>query len=470
MLSPVILAGGYGERLWPLSTPDMPKPFSLRDARGHSLFQATILRVANRAKFAPPLVVCNSAHQLLVREQLRAIGCEDATMMLEPEARNTAPAIALAAFHIMNESPHSVMLVMPADHHIDAPEHLLAALDQASAAAEAGHVVTFAITPTAPETGYGYIQRGAAIAVAPSVFAIAKFIEKPEREVAERLLKAGDYGWNSGMFVMRASQALVEFEQHAPEILAACRAAYGLSVFDGSCVMPDAECFARARAVAFDRAIMERTTRGAVMPLAMGWRDLGNWAALYELATKDARGNAVTGEATLHDVENSHIYSDGTPINAVGLHDMLVVAANGQLLVAPKQRGAEACSAAVEHYKKRGDASVTQRPWGEFHIIEAGAQYQVKQLTLRPRGKISLQRHAKRSEHWVVVSGMATVTRGQEQFMLYENQSTFIAAGVMHRLENNCDEPLVIIEVQTGSYLGEDDIERFEDMYARVSD
>lgn len=461
MLIPVILAGGYGERLWPLSTRALPKPFAIRDTHGNSLFQATLLRVADRKQFAPPLVVCNALHRYVAYDQALQVGCDDVTFILEPEARNTAAAIALAALYCSEHVSSSIMLIMPADHTIEAPEALYSACRSAQLAAQEGYIVTFSITPTAPETCYGYIQHGEALAKNDGVFGIDRFIEKPEHEVAKRLLQSPRVGWNSGMFVTSVARVLNEYAVHAPELMAACRAAYEACLRDGSLVLPDAVCFAQIRSTPFDRAIMERTAYGAVIPLAMGWHDLGNWSGLHKVSSKDSHGNTITGEVVLLDVVDSYIYSDGTPISAAGLNEMLVVSANGQLLVAPMHR-------ASDLHAIRQEEIAIQRPWGEFHTIKIGPDYKVKQLTVNPRGKISLQRHTKRSEHWVVVSGIAMVTRGQEQFMLYENQSTFIPAGEVHRLENASDRPLIIIEVQTGAYLGEDDIERFEDIYARV--
>ncbi len=399
MIVPVIIAGGYGERLWPLSTREVPKPFALRDVRGRSLFQSTLLRVVGREQFTAPVVVCNRAHRLLVIEQLREVGVEHATIILEPEARNTAPAIALAALLCDTSWPDASMLVMPADHQIDEPHMLLAALKQAEFATQGGHIVTFAVEPTAAETGYGYIQRGTPMKGHEKICAIERFIEKPEREVAERLVQSGEYGWNSGLFMMKASVVLKEYEQLAPDMLLACADAYTASKRDEDCLEVDVHAFSRIRGGAFDRVIMERTKRGAVMNVAMGWRDLGSWDALHEVAIKDAHGNAVTGDAVLKDVRGCHIYTDGMPVHAIGLENMLVVAAHGQLMVAPQQRANEAMLAHQEASAVLAREDVKQRPWGCFQVVETGAHYQVKQLTVRPRGKISLQRHTKRSEH-----------------------------------------------------------------------
>jgi mannose-1-phosphate guanylyltransferase / mannose-6-phosphate isomerase len=465
MLVPVVLAGGYGERLWPLSTPELPKPFALRDGRGLSLFQATILRVADRSLFAPPLVVCNAKHHAVVVEQLETIGCTDACLMLEPESRNTAPAIALAALHVHATAPEHAMVILPADHAIEEPNPWLQALNVAEQISRDGRMVAFAITPTAPNTAYGYIERGAAIAGVDGAYAITAFIEKPTAAVAATLLRDGACGWNSGMFVMGAAAALAQYELHAPEMLAACRAAYAQCRRAGDALWLDGASYQAIAPLAFDRAIMERTAHGAVIPLAMGWRDLGSWAALHEVAAKDSNGNAVTGTATLEDSSGCYVHSAGPAIHVRGLKDIRVVATPADVLVEPMARAAELNP--VLTHAERG-IGTTHRPWGWFQVIEVGAHYQVKRLTLRPGGKISLQRHTQRCEHWVVISGCATVTRGGAVHTLRENESTFIPAGEVHRLENRSDTPLVVIEVQTGSYLGEDDIERLDDCYARA--
>ncbi len=467
---PTILAGGAGERLWPLSQADSPKQFALKNKQGYSLFQATVLRVADRARFAAPLVLCNRQHRFLAREQLRAIACDDAVILVEPELRNTASAIALAAMHVMEEQPDAVMLVLPSDHAIARVEALAAAVEASLPAAEAGHIVTFGITPESAETGYGYIHYGEEISGYEGLRTMERFIEKPDFELAARLIREGNYGWNSGMFLMAAGALLDEYRTHAPAIHHACERAYAKHTIEHECLCPEATAFRESPAIAFDYAIMEHTTRGAVMPVEMGWRDLGSWMALDGAAHKDAAGNAVSGAASLREVEDCFVHADTLHVAAVGLRDLLVVESNGHVLVAPKERALEV-KVFVAAQRAQTMASlyhVTHRPWGNFSVIERGMDYQVKKLMIVPGGKISLQTHRARSEHWVVVQGTATVTRDDAVLTLHANQSAYIAAGQRHRLENRGAEALVVIEVQTGAYLGEDDIERFEDAYARA--
>jgi mannose-1-phosphate guanylyltransferase/mannose-6-phosphate isomerase len=456
---PVILAGGMGERLWPLSSANEPKQFALRDAAGRSLFQATLLRVADRQRFAAPLIIANHAHRFLLLDQLRAIGCNDAQIILEPERRNSAAAITLAALHSVAQQPDAVMLVLPCDHQIDAPEHLLAAIAASAQAAQAGSVVTFAVRPTAPENGYGYIAYGAPLQPGAALLRVAGFIEKPDTAQAQRLIDTGQYGWNSGIFLMRAAVMLDELTRFAPEIHAACHGAYQHAVFDHSFLCPDGEWFRRSPSLSFDYAVMEHTACGAVLEVAMGWHDLGSWQALEAAALKDARGNITHGEVALHDVSDSFIHADGIHVTAIGIKEMLVVVKDSHLLIAPKACAAEIKTLAPAYTQQ----PVTYRPWGQFHCVDSAPGYQVKRLTIHPGEKISLQIHRKRSEHWVVVEGVATVTRGESVFTLAANESVYIAAGEKHRLENRTSQALIVIEVQTGNFLGEDVIERFED-------
>ncbi len=473
---PVVLAGGVGERLWPLSTPAMPKPFVLRDPSSESsqtLFQATIMRVTDRTRFAPPVIVCQQRHLFLVREQLRAIDVHDAQILLEPAPRNTAAAIALAVVHLRAHHPRATpILVMPSDHAIaDAPAWAKA-IEAGIATAVHGHIVTFAIAPDGPKTTYGYIAYGAPLGDLPGSYAVNRFVEKPDSATAAAMLAQGNHGFNSGMFLMTLATAEAQFTKHAADIAGAVGTAYAAaSVVDGAW-LAEADLWAHCPAIAFDRAVIEKTDAAAVIPLTVGWSDMGAWEALYGVHTHDAAGNLVEGSATLHDVEGCIIHMpQGQHLTAMGLNNMLVVAQGDQLLVAERSHAQAHPPKPSEHITAHHPPvaavpqwlpNATYRPWGHFVTIERGAGYQVKRLTIRPGEKISLQTHQSRSEHWVVVAGIATVTRGDTRFTLTPHQSTSIAVGERHRLANEQSVPLVVIEVQTGSYLGEDDITRFD--------
>ena len=467
---PVILAGGAGERLWPLSKLDYPKQFVAMAAYGTSLFQESVIRVADRSQFAAPIIVCNEAHRFIIREQLRALGCDDATLVIEPVARNTAPALALAALHVEDTSPHSVLLVMPSDHQIDNIEAFHNAVARGADLAVQGWLTTFAMTPTAPETGYGYIKLGEELAHGASQ--IARFVEKPKREAAEAYLAEGGYGWNSGIFVMESTQALAELALFEPAMFTACLTAYRARTQDEDFIRPQPEALRNCPPNSIDYALMEHTTHGAVIPVAMGWSDLGSWTALAEMTPADAANNAILGKVVLEDSSGCYIRSDGALIAGIGLQDMVVVAADNAFLVGPKARMQEIKSLlSTMRTKQLPDINLTgfsHRPWGSFQRIDQGAGYQVKKLHLNPGAKISLQSHAQRSEHWVVVEGRATVTNGDQVNVLEANQSTYIPAGTVHRLENREATNLIVIEVQTGPYLGEDDITRYEDAYNRL--
>lgn len=457
-ITPVVLAGGRGERLWPLSTEAEPKQFAVKDEAGRSLFQATLLRVADRTQFSAPIIVCNHAHRFLVLDQLHDIHCSDARLILEPEGRNSAPAIALAALQVKD----GVMLVLPSDHRIDATSQLLTAVEAARMAAAEGAIVTFAMQPTVAETGYGYIQYGEAMGDA-GLRHIARFVEKPDKVTAEKFLRSGEYGWNSGIFLMSAQHVLVEFAMHAPEVMAACEAAYAEHLLDHSFLRPEVEAWRRCPSISFDYAVMEKTSRGAVMQVRMGWQDYGSWAAISEGAAVDALGNHTEGSVALLDMRDSYVEARGAHVAVIGLEGVVVIAQGNHVLIAPKERTQEVREVVRKLHSE--PPKVTHRHWGQFRAIDRGDGYQVKQLCIRPGGKISLQTHASRSEHWVVVKGVATVTRGAQVFTLKENESTYIDAKQEHRLENRGEVELIVIEVQTGSYLGEDDITRLENAY-----
>lgn len=475
---PVILSGGAGTRLWPLSRALFPKQF-FPLASELSLLQETAKRVGEASRFAPPLIVCNHEHRFVVAEQLREISLIPQDIVLEPSARNTAAAVAVAALVLqaaagVGESP--LMLVLPSDHVIADPDAFLAALDSAVPAAEAGYLVTFGMRPERAETGYGYIERGAALEAAgstcPGCFRAARFKEKPDRAAAERMVAAGGWLWNSGMFLFRADALLAEMERHAPAILAACRAALDAAKRDLDFLRLDAAAFDRCESLSLDYAVMEKTDRAAVVPAEMGWSDIGSWHALWQTAAKDSEGNVLVGDIAAMDLKNCYIRSDDRLVGAIGLSDLTLIVTDDAVLALPRGHAQEVKSLVdMLRGQNRGEVVVhsrVYRPWGFYQSLEAGDRFQVKHITVNPGARLSLQRHKQRAEHWVVVNGKARVTRGDQVFDLKENESTFIPAGTAHRLENQGPEPLRIIEVQSGPYLGEDDIERLEDSYGRA--
>ncbi len=470
MLQPVILSGGAGTRLWPLSRGNFPKQFADL-VGGESLFRRTLTRVADPARFAPPLVVCNLEHRFLVAEQLREAGVEPAAILLEPCARNTAPAAALAALVAVETEPDAVIALLPADHLIEEVEAMAALLARAEAAARQGYLVTFGIVPERPETGYGYIRQGAPLPDAPGQ-AVAAFVEKPDAATAETYLAAGDYLWNSGMFVAGAAQLLAEMRRHCPEVVRAAERALAGAERDLTFSRLDAEAFAAAPSISLDYAVMERTERAAVIPAEVGWQDLGAWPALWTAAEKDAAGNVVRGEAELNDVSGSYLRADdGRLIAAIGLRDMVVVSTQDAVFVAPRARAADvgglAKTLAADGRPEASDPPVVHRPWGSYQTLVEAPGFKVKRIVVAPGGALSLQYHEQRSEHWVVVSGAAEVTVGDEVCVLAQDQSTYVPQGTRHRLRNRGADPLVMIEVQCGAYLGEDDIVRLADNYGR---
>ena len=467
MLDPVILSGGAGTRLWPLSRELYPKQLlSLVGAR--TMLQQTVQRLAG-LEMSAPTVVCNEAHRFLVAEQLRAIACQPRAIVLEPSGRNTAPAIALAAHAALAaDEGDSLLLVLPADHVIRDVAAFHRAIEVACAAARDGALVTFGIVPSAPETGYGYIRRGEPVGGA---FRISEFVEKPEQARAQTFVGSGEYYWNSGMFLFRARRYLEELEKFAPDIASVCRNSFAGATRDLDFTRIDAGAFQACRSESIDNAVMERTADAVVVPLDAGWSDVGSWASLHAACESNSQGNALFGDVIVEDTHNSYIYSESRLVATVGLRDHVVVETKDAVLVAPKERVQEV-KKLVARLKAEGrdEHSLHRevfRPWGSYDSIDNGERFQVKRLVVRPGGVLSLQMHHHRAEHWVVVSGTAQITRGEETFLLEENQSTFIPVGVRHRIENPGRIPLHIIEVQSGSYLGEDDIVRFEDRYGR---
>jgi len=473
MLTPVILSGGAGTRLWPLSRELYPKQL-LALIGERTMLQQTASRLEGLGA-AAPVVVCNEAHRFLVAEQLRQLGIEPRAMVLEPFGRNTAPAIALAAYAALaadaargSVDADPVLLVLPADHVMRDVPAFHRAVHTALRAAESGQLVTFGVVPSAPETGYGYIQRGAGEG---GVHRIERFIEKPSEERARELLASGEYYWNSGMFMFRARRYLTELERFAPEIAACCEAAFRGARSDLDFTRIDAEAFKRCPADSIDYAVMEKTSAAVVVPLDAGWSDVGSWSALHEACESDRHGNVARGDVISEDSRGCYLYAESRLLAAVGLKDHVVVETKDAVLVAPKSH-VQDVKKLVFRLKEQGryEHSLHRevfRPWGSYDSIESGPRFQVKRLKIKPGATLSLQMHHHRAEHWIVVSGTARITRGDEVFLLEENQSTYIPIGVKHRIDNPGKIPLHIIEVQSGSYLGEDDIVRFEDRYGR---
>lgn len=462
---PVILSGGSGTRLWPLSREAYPKQF-LPLIGEDTMLQATWKRVAGIA--GAPIVVANHDHRFMVAEQLREAGATIGAVLLEPVGRNTAPAIAAAALEATAHGADPLLLVLPSDHVITDEEGFRAAVRIAAAAADTGKLVTFGVVPTSPETGYGYIK---ATGSGDGARSVERFVEKPDLETAQAYLADGGYYWNSGMFLFRASRYLAEIERFNPDILAHCREAVANAKRDEDFVRLDADAFASSPSDSIDYAVMEKTGDACVVPLDAGWSDVGSWAALWEVAEHDEAGNAHHGEVIAIDCRNTYAHGERL-IAMVGLDDVIVVDTDDALLVGHRSK-IQQVKDIVAQIKARGGSHAkwhrkVYRPWGAYDSIDSGGRFQVKRITVKPGGTLSLQMHHHRAEHWIVVSGTARVTRGDEVILLAENQSTYIPLGVVHRLENPGKLPLELIEVQSGSYLGEDDIVRFEDVYGRT--
>lgn len=464
-LIPVILSGGSGTRLWPLSREMYPKQF-LPLVGDKSMLQATWLRVAAIAGTGP-IVVANVEQRFITAEQLQQIGAQPLAIMLEPSGRNTAPAIAVAALEAMRSDPEALLLVLPSDHLIRDEAAFRAAVATAIPAAESGKLLTFGIVPTSPETGYGYIKA----AMGDAVRDVQRFVEKPDQATAEAYLASGEYFWNSGMFLFKASRYIEELEKLQPAILDACRKSLEQGGRDADFVRMDKDAFESSPSDSIDYAVMEKTRDAAVLPLDAGWSDVGSWAALRDVSEQDADGNAEHGQVIRIGCRNTYAYGEKL-IALIGLDDVIVVETPDAVLVAKGEQCQEVRDV-VKEVKKRGLPQAAwhrkvYRPWGAYDSIDHGQRFQVKRITVKPGATLSLQMHHHRAEHWVVVSGTAEVTRGNETLLLSENQSTYIPLGVTHRLKNPGKLPLELIEVQSGSYLGEDDIVRFEDTYGRA--
>jgi mannose-1-phosphate guanylyltransferase / mannose-6-phosphate isomerase len=464
---PVILSGGSGTRLWPLSRGQYPKQF-LPLVSEQTLLQETMLRLSGLEGLKNPIAVCNEDHRFMMAEQLWEIGVKPAGIILEPVGKNTAPAVAMAA--LSAESEDDVLLVLPADHVITniAPFHL--AIAQADLLAKQGYLVTFGIVPTHPETGYGYIMKDSE--QQDSAHKVSAFVEKPDLATAKNYLKSGDYLWNSGMFAFTAGNFLKELEKFNPKMLAVCKQALSAAKTDLDFIRLDKAIFSTCPADSIDYAVMEKTDKAVVIPLAAGWNDVGSWSALWDVTEKDAFGNAISGDVLTVDTKNSYIYSENKLVTVIGVEDLVVIETKDAVMIASKNKVQEV-KQIVDQLKQLGrhEAQVHRkayRPWGHFDSVDSGERHQTKRIVVKPGAKLSLQKHHHRAEHWVVVKGTALVTRGDEQILLTENESTFIPLGTVHRLENPGVIPLEIIEIQSGSYLGEDDIVRFGDTYGRV--
>jgi mannose-1-phosphate guanylyltransferase/mannose-6-phosphate isomerase len=474
MMIPVILSGGSGTRLWPLSRELYPKQLLPLVGKG-TMLQETLARVGDMPGVASPIIVCNESHRFLVADQMLQKGVQPKAIVLEPVGRNTAPAIAVAAMAAVADLPGGgktsedpLLLILPADHVIHDIEAFRTAVEVARKAAEQGKLATFGVVPTKPETGYGYIRR--AEGAGPS-YPIAQFVEKPDLATAQHYVESREYFWNSGMFLFRASRVLEELRTHAPDIYDACAQAFTSSKRDLDFTRLPAKEFGACRSESFDYAVMEKTKHGAVVPLAAGWSDVGSWSALHEAIPGDKNGNVALGDVLTSDSHGCYLQSTSRLVAAVGLKDHVVVETKDAVLVAPKDR-VQDVKELVNQLKSQGryETSLHRevfRPWGSYDSIDSGERFQVKRLTVKPGACMSLQLHHHRAEHWIVVSGTARITRGEETFLLEENQSTYIPLGTKHRIENPGKIPLHMIEVQSGGYLGEDDIVRFEDRYGR---
>ncbi|MBK7204929.1 mannose-1-phosphate guanylyltransferase/mannose-6-phosphate isomerase [Thermomonas sp.] len=463
-LQPVLLSGGSGTRLWPLSREAYPKQF-LALAGDDTMLQATWQRVAAIAD-AAPIVVAGEEHRFLVAEQLRQIGAPTPAILLEPVGRNTAPAIAAAAMQALREGDDPLLLVLPSDHVVRDAAAFRAAVQGAMPVAEAGALVTFGIVPDAPETGFGYIEA----APGDGVRKVLRFVEKPDAATAQGYLAAGGHYWNSGMFLLRASRYLEELAKFRPDINAGTRAAFDLAQRDGDFIRLDKGAFAACPADSIDYAVMENTDAAMVLPVEIGWNDVGSWSALWEVSAQDAAGNAHHGDVIAIDSRNSYAYARRL-VALVGVDDLVVVETDDAVLVARKDR-VQQVKDVVARLKSDGRTQAAlhrevHRPWGSYDSIDMAEGFQVKRIKVRPGARLSLQSHTRRAEHWIVVRGTARVTRDNDVFELFANQSTYIPIGAKHRLENPGAEMLELIEVQSGDYLGEDDIVRYEDVYGR---
>ncbi len=467
MILPVIIAGGNGTRLWPLSRGLFPKQF-LSLTGDQSMLQQTLERLSN-INHIPPLIICNENHRFIAAEQCRNGGFNHSGIILEPEGRNTAPAIALAAFKSIKSGDDPILLILAADHVIENTQAFDLAVDQALELAESNKLVTFGIVPTHPETGYGYVKRGISL---DDCYTVDSFVEKPNLELANSYVESGDYYWNSGMFMFKASRYLSELKRFRPDIYVACEKAMSAEISDLDFIRINKDAFEKCPAESIDYAVMEKTDDAVVVPLSAGWNDVGGFSALWEVSEKDALGNAFVGDVLSISTSNSYVHSEDKLVAVVGVDNLVIVVTKDAVLVSNKD-AAQNVKAIVRQLKLENRSEVTlhrevYRPWGKYDSVDSGDRFQVKRITVKPGAKLSVQMHHHRAEHWIVVSGTALVhIDGKEQFVT-ENESVYIPITAVHALENPGKVPLELIEVQSGSYLGEDDIVRFEDRYGRV--
>ncbi|MGQ0457084.1 MAG: mannose-1-phosphate guanylyltransferase/mannose-6-phosphate isomerase [Hyphomicrobium sp.] len=471
---PVILSGGSGTRLWPLSRSMYPKQFiRFFEEQGKSFLGATLLRLKADAGFERPIILCNNDHRFLVRQELDAAGVDAGAIILEPVARNTAPAIAVAALAALRQDPSAVLAVVPSDHLIRDEEAFVAAVLRAARIAADGKLVLFGIKPTEPHTGYGYIKQGAELAGGDgAAFAVEAFAEKPDFKTAKAYLDSGKHHWNSGIFVLNAQTYLDEIERLEPKILEAARGALDNASEDLGFLRLDKASFASSPNISIDYAVMEKTNAAAILPIDVGWNDVGSWSSLWDIASRDENGNYAHGDAVLDDTSNCYVHSEKALVTTIGVKDLVIVDTPDALLVADRGRTQDV-SRIVKRLKDSNRKEQEQhlrnfRPWGYFETLNIGPRFQVKLLHVNPGGKLSMQMHHHRSEHWIVVQGTAKVVIGDNEQLVRENESVYIVATQWHRLENPGKVPVEIIEVQIGAYLGEDDIQRADDIYHRA--
>ncbi|SRR5690554_7386 len=467
---PVILSGGNGSRLWPLSRQAYPKQF-LPLVGKQSMLQETLCRLPMEEAEAP-VVVANDEHRFIVKEQLDAIGCKPLSILLEPFGRNTAPAVAMAAIEVARTNPKAIMLVLPADHAIDNVNAFQSAVTKGQEAARSGGLVLFGITPTRPETGYGYIAAGQPGVAPGAARPVSRFIEKPNVETAEALLADGGYFWNSGMFMFRADAYLAELKKHSPDIYDTCLLAARRLERDLEFTRIPAEIFEHCPDDSIDYAVMEKTSKALLVPMDAGWSDVGSWSAIWDVSGKDENDNAITGDACMEESSNCLVHTSDKLVTLLGVQDLVVVDTKDALMIAHRDKVQDVKKLvnrlnAEQRTETRTHRQV-YRPWGSYDSIDMGNRFQVKRITVKPGERLSLQKHHHRAEHWIIVRGTAEVTRDGETFLLSENESTYIPIGAIHRLFNPGRIPLELIEVQSGAYLGEDDIERLDDRYGRA--
>lgn len=473
MIHPIILCGGSGTRLWPMSRSGYPQHLLAPLLGRDSLLQQTVQRVVDREDFAPPLLVANEEHRFIIAEQLREIAVLPSALVLEPVGRNTAPAACIAALMLMQVEPDALMLLMPSDQAIEDVDPLIDAVRRAVSAARSGSLVSFGITPTRPETGYGYIRCGAELEGVEGVFSVAEFVEKPGLEQAKEFVASNEHFWNSGIFLFSPRAYLEELRSLQPEMVRACHKALTSSRRDTDFIRLDKESFTAVSGESIDYAVMEHTRHASVVPIGVGWSDVGSWDALWEISPKDAQMNSIQGNVVAEDTRNCYLRSEAELLAVIGIENLVVVATEDAVMVAPRN-GAQQVRKLVARLRseRRAEAdepSTVHRPWGTFTSLHYGHRVQVKHIMVKPGGKLSLQLHHHHAEHWVVIQGTAKIRRGDQEMMLTEDQSTYIPVGIPYRLENPGKIPLHLIDVQSGSYLGEDDVVSLEDSYGRSS-